>query len=73
MPITALLRSFGGAAPSAPAAGHALADIPLALIAATLAAAILVASAKKLYTWARVNYYLAKVRNGRARERVRRE
>lgn len=47
-----------------PAAGPAasLAPLPLALAGATLAAVLLVAFAKAIYTWARVNYYLAKVR-----------
>lgn len=63
MPFAGLLSSLGvSGATAAPAAQPSL---PVALIAATVAAILLVASAKKLYTWARVQYYLAKVREER--------
>ena len=60
MPFAGLTKA--AAAPPAPTAAPSLGGLPVALALAAIAAVLFVASAKKLYTWARANYYLAKVR-----------
>ena len=64
MALTDLLRSGAAALPTASAPS----SLPLALLAAALAAVLAVSFGKAIYTWARCNYYLAKVRE-REREK----